>query len=101
MNLYVEVTHTERSDMNTGIPRVVRNILRNLLELGPMEGIAVLPIIFQKRSFVVVPPKNVLRNKALAQRGRASRKTRAGWTKFRRSFLGRYWRLLEITGVRS
>ena len=64
MKLYVEGTHTEKSDMNTGIPRVVRNVLRNLLDLGREERIAVLPIIFRSGSFVVVSPEGVLEPKA-------------------------------------
>ncbi len=81
MKLYVEVTHTEQSDMNTGIPRVVRNVLRNLLELGPAEGITVLPVVFRRGSFVIVSPEMVLKNKARQHRAGDNDRRIIGWTK--------------------
>jgi len=64
MKLYVEVTHTEQSDLHTGIQRVVRNVLRHLLDLGSENGINVLPVIFRSGSFVVVSPERVFGPKA-------------------------------------
>jgi alpha-1,2-rhamnosyltransferase len=64
MRLYVEVTHTHGSEMNTGIPRVVRNVLRNVLELEREEGIVVVPVVFRKGLLVAVSPASVLKNKA-------------------------------------
>jgi glycosyltransferase involved in cell wall biosynthesis len=98
MKLYVEVTHTEGSDMNTGIPRVVRNILKNLLEIGPSRGISVLPIIFQRGSLVVVSPERVLKNKATGQDHANNLWGR--WNRFACKGLVRFRRLLELFGVR-
>ena len=64
MKLYVEVTHTEQSDLHTGIQRVVRNVLRHLLDLGSENGINVLPVIFRSGSFIVVSPERVFGPKA-------------------------------------
>ena len=64
MNLYVEVTHTEHSDINTGIQRVVRNVLRHLIEFGPEEGINVFPVVYRDGAFFLILPDDVLRDKS-------------------------------------
>lgn len=61
MNLFVEVTHTEESDLNTGIQRVVRNVLRQLLDVAPPRGINVFPVVLSHGRFVTAPAEDVLR----------------------------------------
>jgi len=61
LNLFVEVTHTEESDLNTGIQRVVRNVLRQLLELAPPRGINVFPVVLSHGRFVTTTAEDVLR----------------------------------------
>jgi len=102
MRLYVEVTHTERNDMNAGIPRVVRNILKNLLELGPAEGIAIVPTVFRKKSFVAVSPKDVLKNTAVEQETCGISPLRVEWAnRVRRGFSVSRRHLLELVGLHS
>jgi glycosyltransferase involved in cell wall biosynthesis len=60
MMLYVEVTHTVRSEMRTGIPRVVKNVVKNLLEIGIERHITVVPTILHRGSFVVTPTESVI-----------------------------------------
>ena len=101
MRLYVEVTNTWRSDLNTGISRVVRNVLRNLLELGPEKGIAVHPTILQGSSLVIVPPEAVLNNTSAERGVCGDRQRRAGWKKFKRRLSVGYGRVLDFAGFRS
>jgi alpha-1,2-rhamnosyltransferase len=63
MLLYVEVTHTVRSEMLTGIPRVVKNVVKNLIEIGVEQQITVVPIVFHRGSFVVARAESVIRSK--------------------------------------
>ena len=44
--LFIECTHTYRSGRNTGIQRVVRNILRHGPEAAASLGLPVLPLVF-------------------------------------------------------
>src|SRR5438552_3450459 len=80
MKLYVEVTHTEQSDTNTGISRVVRNVLRNLMDLGCEEEIVVLPTIIRNGSFVIVSPESVLEPKASRHQNGERNGIMARWT---------------------
>src|SRR5882762_7669482 len=63
MLLYVEVTHTVKSEMLTGIPRVVKNVVKNLIEIEVEQQITVVPIIFHRGSFVVTRAENVIKSK--------------------------------------
>ncbi|MDB5361829.1 MAG: FkbM family methyltransferase [Rhodospirillales bacterium] len=44
--LFIECTHTYRSGRNTGIQRVVRNVLRNAPEAAAALGLRVVPLVF-------------------------------------------------------
>jgi alpha-1,2-rhamnosyltransferase len=58
--LFVECTHTFHSSMNTGIQRVVRNVLRHASDGAAPHGYAVVPVVFNNRRFVEVDPTRLL-----------------------------------------
>lgn len=64
MNIYVEVTHTERSSASAGIQRVVRNILANLIRMSTDSDIRVFPVVFENDEFYITSVDAVLRFKA-------------------------------------
>lgn len=64
LNLFVEVTHTDQSDLNTGIQRVVRNVLHQLMQVGAPNGVNVYPVVFFNDRFVTIPADEVLRDRA-------------------------------------
>ncbi|HUN40912.1 MAG TPA: glycosyltransferase [Acetobacteraceae bacterium] len=61
--LYVECTHTYFSDVNTGIQRVVRNVLRYAPEIADRFGFDVVPIIVDGGRFVTADVSVVLADK--------------------------------------
>lgn len=58
--LFIECTHTYHSSMNTGIQRVVRNILRNAEAAAEQYGYAVVPVIFEHDRFIYADPARLL-----------------------------------------
>lgn len=64
VNVFVEVTHTEESELNTGIQRVVRNILRNLLQLEEPQKLMIRPVVLVDGRLVITSPREVLRDKS-------------------------------------
>lgn len=58
--LFVECTHTYHSSMNTGIQRVVRNIVRNAEAAAEQYGYAVVPVIFEHDRFIYADPARLL-----------------------------------------
>jgi glycosyltransferase involved in cell wall biosynthesis len=53
--IYLECTSTYRFDHRTGIPRVVRNLVRHFRRLAPSYGFAVVPVQFADGAFHRVP----------------------------------------------
>ncbi len=53
--IYLECTSTYRFDHRTGIPRVVRNVVRHFRRLAPSRGFAVVPVHFADGVFHRVP----------------------------------------------
>jgi len=62
--LFIECMHTHQSDLNTGIQRVVRNVLRNAPASAARYGYAVVPVVLESNQFVVVDPCQVLTDKS-------------------------------------
>lgn len=50
--VYIECTHTMISGLNTGIQRVVREVIRNLPEIAGLDGYQIKTITFQKDRFI-------------------------------------------------
>jgi len=64
--IFVECTHTYHSDLNTGIQRVVRNVLRNAEAVAAAHGYRMVPVIIEDGHFVVADATAVLRDKLRA-----------------------------------
>lgn len=52
--IYVECTHTYGSDLNTGIQRVVRNLLARLPQIAHEKGIEIVPVVLREGEFLPV-----------------------------------------------
>jgi O-antigen biosynthesis alpha-1,2-rhamnosyltransferase len=52
--IYIDCTHTYFSGLNTGIQRVVRKVITNLSFLDIKENISVIPVVYNKRSYVSI-----------------------------------------------
>jgi FkbM family methyltransferase len=61
--IFVECTHTFHSDLNTGIQRVVRNILRHAVPPASKHGFEVVPVRLENGIFVYADLKTVLADK--------------------------------------
>jgi glycosyltransferase involved in cell wall biosynthesis len=61
--LFIECTDTYRSNLNTGIQRVVRNVLRNAEVSAARYGYAVVPVVLENKRFVPVNLDEVVANK--------------------------------------
>jgi glycosyltransferase involved in cell wall biosynthesis len=61
--VFLECTHTYHSDLNTGIQRVVRNILRNISSVADRYGYDLVPVIFEEDRFVFADAGRVLADK--------------------------------------
>jgi alpha-1,2-rhamnosyltransferase len=61
--LFIECTHTYHSDLNTGIQRVVRNIVRNAGAAAAPRGYDVVPVIAENGTFVPVDVARVVADK--------------------------------------
>ena len=96
MLLYVEVTHTVKSEMLTGIPRVVRNVVKNLIEIGVEREITVVPIIFHRGSFVVTRAESVIKSKR-----RQAVKRRRRWSKLDAMRVLKKWESLCLEKLRG
>ena len=62
--LFIECTHTSYSDLNTGIQRVVRNVLRNAAASAARYGYAVVPVVLESNQFVAADLGQVLADKS-------------------------------------
>jgi len=62
--LFIECTHTYHSDVNTGIQRVVRNVLRNAAVSATRYGYAVVPVVLEGNQFVAADLGQVLADKS-------------------------------------
>lgn len=63
--IFIECTHTYHSDLNTGIQRVVRNIVRFSPAVGNELGFDVVPVIAVNGRFEKADASQVLANKQL------------------------------------
>ncbi|MFA5291365.1 MAG: glycosyltransferase family 1 protein, partial [Candidatus Paceibacterota bacterium] len=61
--LFIDCTHTYYSGSNTGIQRVIRNLISQASIIGPSFGYQVKPVILKNGHFVVVPPVEAIRDK--------------------------------------
>ena len=61
--VFVECTHTYHTALNTGIQRVVRNILRNASPVADSLGYDAIPVIFEGERFVVTDAGRALADK--------------------------------------
>jgi alpha-1,2-rhamnosyltransferase len=64
--LFIECTHTYHSDLNTGIQRVVRNVLRNAAASAARYQHTVVPVILEGDRFVHADIDRVLADKSRA-----------------------------------
>ncbi len=64
--LFIECTHTYHSDLNTGIQRVVRNVLRNAAVSAARYGYAVVPVVLENNRFIPADLGRVLADKSRA-----------------------------------
>jgi O-antigen biosynthesis alpha-1,2-rhamnosyltransferase len=62
--LFIECTHTFHSDLNTGIQRVVRNVLRHAPAAAAQYGFDVVPVILEGGRFVPADLGRVLADKS-------------------------------------
>ena len=62
--LFIECTNTYHSDLNTGIQRVVRNILRNATVSAAAYGYAVVPVVLKDNRFFPTDLGRVLEDKS-------------------------------------
>ena len=62
--IFLECTHTYHSDLNTGIQRVVRNIIRCSPEAARRHNYEIVPVMIEGERFVYADPSVVLKNGA-------------------------------------
>jgi FkbM family methyltransferase len=63
--IFIECTHTFHSDLNSGIQRVVRNVLRNAEAVASNYGYAVVPVMLEGNRFLAADVNVVLSDKLL------------------------------------
>ncbi|MBK9350608.1 MAG: hypothetical protein IPN05_10695 [Sulfuritalea sp.] len=56
--IYIDITDTQTSWLNTGIQRTVRNIARHLPELAPRCGFAATPVVFREQPSTFLTPRH-------------------------------------------
>ena len=64
--MFIECTHTYHSDLNTGIQRVVRNVLRHAGDVAAGYGYEVVPVVLDGDRLVGADLATVLRDKTAA-----------------------------------
>lgn len=78
--LFIECTHTYHSHVQSGIQRVVRNVLRHAGELAGQRGYAVVPVVFEGGQFRHADLEIVLDDKLRPlETGGAWQNMRAAW----------------------
>jgi FkbM family methyltransferase len=70
--IFIECTHTFHSELNTGIQRVVRNVLRNAEVVASGYGYAVVPVLIEGDRLLGADISVVLSNKLLNRAQAAS-----------------------------
>ena len=60
ITVYIECTNTHRSDINTGIQRVVRNVIRNAPDVAAQTNMRIVPVILENARFKAVDADAVL-----------------------------------------
>lgn len=63
--IFIECTHTYHSDVNTGIQRVVRNVLRHAGDVAAGYGYEVVPVVVDGDRLVGADLASVLRDKSV------------------------------------
>lgn len=98
--IFVECTHTYHSDLNTGIQRVVRNVLRNAPSIAAQHGYDIVPVILEGNEFRCVESERVLADKMHELREDPNAVAAApapppprNWKGHVRAFLGPLWRI--------
>jgi glycosyltransferase involved in cell wall biosynthesis len=112
--IFVECTHTYHSDLNTGIQRVVRNVLRNAEAVAAAHGYRMSPVVVEDGRLVVADAHSVLRDKlrgrtrtpdpgaSLGETGRGARSlTRRALLRLWRAGLRAIATLLPFASVRG
>jgi alpha-1,2-rhamnosyltransferase len=61
--LYIECTHTHHSDVQSGIQRVVRNIMRNASGVADRHGYDLVPVVYEGDQFRETGLEQVLHDK--------------------------------------
>lgn len=62
-HMFIECTYTFRNNINTGIPRVVRNIIQNASEFETKLAYCMVPVIWDKGQFIHVDFKSALKSR--------------------------------------
>ena len=90
--LFVECTQTYRDNRNTGIQRVVRNLMRHLPAAGGALGLPMVPLVFEhdRARFVAAEPLLAGRSTPAASRSRLVRAVSRRLSAVRRSDLDRF-----------
>eukprot|EP01037_Dinobryon_pediforme_P002579 gene2579-2619_t len=81
--LFVECTHTYHSDVQSGIQRVVRNILRNAAEVADSHGFEVIPVVFEGGQFRHADVDQVLHDKLAVPRTAETPTRQTVWQRLR------------------
>ena len=96
LTIFVECTHTYHSDLNTGIQRVVRNVLRNAPSIAAQHGYDIVPVIFEGNELRCVESARVLADKMHEARETPDAVVPAppprNWKGHVRALLGPAWR---------
>lgn len=61
--LYIECTHTHHSNVQSGIQRVVRNIMRNASDVAGQRGYDLVPVVYEAGQFRAAGLDQVLHDK--------------------------------------
>jgi alpha-1,2-rhamnosyltransferase len=78
--LFVECSHTYQNSVQSGIQRVVRNVLRHAGEIAGQRGYALVPVVFDGGQFRVAALAGVLDDKLRPlESGTRFEKMRAAW----------------------
>ncbi|CAN7484097.1 FkbM family methyltransferase [Rhizobium rhizogenes] len=102
--IFVECTHTYHSDLNTGIQRVVRNVLRNAPSIAAQHDYDIVPVILEGNEFRCVEAERVLADKMHEVREDPAATAPApplprSWKGHTRAFLGPVWRIFIRTAT--
>jgi O-antigen biosynthesis alpha-1,2-rhamnosyltransferase len=66
--IFIECTHTFHSDINTGIQRVVRNIIRNSIDGDLGHNFIIVPVVVENGCFRAIEADKLLQDKQVLNR---------------------------------